>query len=66
VQIPLARAVNREADVIAALERVPHTAWQDDHLVFSVGHEPLYLLDAAHPASRSAPRANTPPEVLAL
>ncbi len=42
---------NSEAEVIAALAHVPQTAWRDEGLVLSVGHEPLYLLDAACPGS---------------
>ena len=42
---------NSEADVIGALKHVPETRWQDEGLVFSVGREPLYLLDATCPAS---------------
>lgn len=42
---------DREADIIAALAHVPQTAWRDEGLVLSVGHEPLYLLDAACPGS---------------
>jgi hypothetical protein len=45
---------NSYADVIEALEHVPQTAWQDEGLVLSVGHEPVYLLDAASPASELA------------
>lgn len=41
--------VNSETDVIAALEHVPQSTWQDESLVFSVRHQPLYLLDAASP-----------------
>ncbi len=42
---------DHEADIIAARAHVPQTAWQDEGLVLSVGHEPLYLLDAACPGS---------------
>lgn len=42
---------DNDADIIAAVEQVPATAWVDDGLVLSVGHEPLYLLDAAYDAS---------------
>lgn len=39
---------NGEADVIAALEHVPESAWKDSGLTLTVGSEPLYLLDAAY------------------
>lgn len=42
---------NSDADVIAALAHVPQTGWRDEGLVLSIGHEPLYLLDATWPAS---------------
>jgi hypothetical protein len=42
---------NRKADVVAALAHVPQTAWRDEGVVLRVGHEPLYLLDAACPGS---------------
>lgn len=38
-------------DIIAALEHVPQAAWQDEDLALDVGHEPLYLLDAAYAGS---------------
>jgi hypothetical protein len=39
---------NGKLDAIATLERVPESAWRDDGLVLTVGHEPLYLSDAAY------------------
>ena len=42
---------NSEADVMAAVDHLPASMWVDDGLEFSVGREPLYLLDAACDAS---------------
>ena len=42
---------NSDFDTFAALEYVPRDAWRDDGLALDVGHEPLYLLDAAYGGS---------------
>jgi hypothetical protein len=39
---------NNESDVIDVLRHVPEAMWQDDGVMFRVGREPLYLLDAAY------------------
>lgn len=40
-----------DADIIAVLEHMPQAGWQDECLALDVGHEPLYLLDAAYDGS---------------
>lgn len=40
-----------DADIIAAVEQVPASAWIDDGVAFTVDHPPLYLLDATYDAS---------------
>jgi immunity protein 21 of polymorphic toxin system len=40
---------NSDADVMAAVERVPEAAWVDDGLALVVGQAPLYLMDSTSP-----------------